>query len=185
MFASLVTDEPNDSSKAIAKRAKSFDANNWLRANQFNHDFGELNPVVECSTISAPFINADIAFKAPAVTAPRISGFISEQEFEGLVETIDPNQKYFWARLVDTTGGMPDEEAEFSFLEVSQDDWSLIVPGALFSWNIGLESRNKQMRRVSEIRFRRFFKFSKDTIKKAEQRADSLISLIGEINYSD
>lgn len=185
MFASLVTDETTEISKAVANRAKSFNANNWLRANHFNQDIGELNIKDDYSTLFKSIIKADIAFRAPEVAAPRVSGFISEQEFEGLVETIDENQKYFWARLIDVTGGMPDEEAEFSFVEVTKDDWPLIVPGALFSWNIGLECRNRQMRRVSEIRFRRFFQFSKDTINKAEQRADSLISLIREIDYSD
>lgn len=185
MFASLVTDETTEISKDVAKRAKSFNAHNWLRANQFNQDLRDLNTKDDSSTLYAPIIKADIVFRAPVVTVPRVSRFVSEQEFEGLVETIDVNQKYFWARLVDVTGGMPDEEAEFSFVEVSQDDWPLIVPGALFSWNIGLECRNRQMRRVSEIRFRRFFQFSKDTIKKAEQRADTLISLIREIDYSD
>jgi hypothetical protein len=113
---------------------------------------------------------------------PRVEKFISEQEFEACVLSVDEAARVFWARLVDHTAGRADEEAEFSFDEVPSDDWGLIVPGALFSWNIGLEWRDGQTRRVSEIRFRRFFRFSRGAIAEANEQANRLAQLIAEIN---
>ena len=51
--------------------------------------------------------------------------------------SVDPNGDTFVARLADLTGKGPEEEAEIAFQEISPDDRSLIVPGALFTWTIG------------------------------------------------
>ena len=76
--------------------------------------------------------------------------------------------------------GLPQEDAEFSFKEVPSDDWSFIVPSAFFSWNIGCEWRDRQMRRVADFRFRRYSQFSKAAVDRAVERADALASLINE-----
>lgn len=132
------------------------------------------------ATMARSHANLNLGFEPPKYTSPKVANFISEQEFAGTVLSIDENSKTFWARLVDRTSGLPDEEAEILFDEIPSDDWQLIVPGSLFSWNIGRELRDRQIRRVSEIRFRRSFLFSKYAIARAKERADVLASLITE-----
>jgi hypothetical protein len=49
-----------------------------------------------------------------------------------------------------------DEEAEFSYNKITEDDIELIKPGAVFYWAIGYNhSGTGQKRRFSDIRFRR------------------------------
>lgn len=168
--------------RATARRAMNFSAEHWLKAKKF---IDEDNAASIDPTSWHPRVTTNFSFVAPALSNPKVEGFKSEQEFEGHVIEVDVANDSFWARLIDISGMGPDEDVEFDLNEVPEDDWKLIVPGALFSWNIGLEIRDRQVRRVAEIRFRRFFKFSKETISKAEQRADELYNLIGEINHNE
>ena len=73
---------------------------------------------------------------------------------------------------------LPNEEAVFSFDEISKDDLPLIVPGALFSWIMGRTERNGMIERNSEIRFRRIFKFSEFAIERAKTSATAMLSLL-------
>jgi hypothetical protein len=110
---------------------------------------------------------------------PPISRYHLEQEFEGVVLDVDIEARTFFARLVDETEcGAPDEEALFSFDEISLDDIDLIVPGALFSWIMGRTERNRIIVRSSEIRFRRVFKFSELAITRAQDSAAELFALL-------
>lgn len=160
-------------------RLKAFDVPTWLRGHRFAED--SAFSLAE-ATVVRTHPRADFVFEPPKLVSPKVENFISEQSFEGVVLSIDLDDKTFWARLADLSAAFPDEEAEFSMDEIPVDDWSLIVPGALFSWNIGREWRDSQVRRVSDIRFRRFFKFTKVAIARAEERADALASLISESN---
>jgi len=156
-------------------RLNSFDPTIWLRGAELaQRDDIVLNNLTDMRTPR----HTNFVFEPPKLISPKVSNFVSEQEFEGVVVSIDLDTKTFWARLADISQAFPDEEAEFPLDEVSIDDWPLIVPGALFSWNIGREWRDGQMRRVSEIRFRRFFHFTKATVARAAERADALASLI-------
>jgi hypothetical protein len=71
-------------------------------------------------------------------------------EYEGSVTSIDPDSDTFTAQLVDVSGTSPDEEAEFALREIT-DDKHLVVPGATFSWIIGLQWRKRQSTRVAEL----------------------------------
>ena len=113
----------------------------------------------------------------PRQDPPVIARFDIEQEFEGTVIAIDSDTETFTARLVDVTGDSPDEEAEFSLREIT-DDGHLVVPGAMFSWVIGLQWRKRQSIRVSDIRFRRLPPFSMEAIERAEARAHELAELL-------
>lgn len=113
----------------------------------------------------------------PAVAtpvAPEISKFEVEQQFEGIVLARDDEGDSFTARLRNQRADSPDEEAEFTISELP-DDRHLIMPGAMFTWVIGLQWRGTQSKRVSEVRFRRLPPFTKNAIAeariKAEQRA--------------
>jgi len=112
----------------------------------------------------------------PRQEPPVVGRFDKEQEYEGTVVAVDPLNDAFTARLVDLTGEAPDEEGEFSFNEVAEDK-HLVVPGALFSWVIGLQWRRRTATRVSEVRFRRLPPFSADAIAEAEARASQLAEL--------
>lgn len=103
----------------------------------------------------------------PRGQPPEISAFEQEQTFGGCVIAVDPERHWFIARLVDETAGHADEEAEFEFREVVEDDRHLVLPGALFTWHIGLQWRHRQMQRVSDIRFRRLPAFSEASLQKA------------------
>ncbi|MBK1725068.1 hypothetical protein CKO23_23245 [Thiocystis violacea] len=110
-----------------------------------------------------------------------MTGFRTEQQFEGMVVSVDAQQRTFVARLADLTAPAPEEEAEIAFEEISADDHSLIVPGALFMWTIGrMTRRNGQVSRVSEIRFRRFFRLTPEAIAKAEQKATEMWELLND-----
>lgn len=169
----------SDRVKAREERLHGFSAEMWLRGKRSAE--AEDRPFTAATLELLP-THADFVFEPPRLTTPKVSAFLPEQEFEGVVLSLDRDNKTFWARLADRTADTPDEEAEFPLDEVSSDDWSLIVPGALFSWNIGREWRDGQMRRVSEIRFRRFFQFSKAAVARSEQRAAALASLIAELD---
>lgn len=158
-------------------RLSSFDPSMWLRGVELTL---QDDLPSKRTTNARAHQHADFVFEPPKLITPKVSNFVCEQGFEGVVVSIDLDTKTFWARLADSLSVLPDEEAEFPLDEVHTDDWPLIVPGALFSWNIGREWRDGQVRRVSEIRFRRFFHFTKATVARAAARADALASLILE-----
>lgn len=150
-----------------------------------------LNPLVastpsvfEPLSLTSPGLTArgdGLYFQPAASTPPRITRLKVEQEFEGAVVSVDLANKTFIARLADLTAPGPEEEAEIAFEEISPDDHVLILPGALFSWMIGLITEaSGQVRRVSEIRFRRFFRFSADTMARAERQAETMFDLLNE-----
>jgi hypothetical protein len=114
--------------------------------------------------------------------SPSLTRYLVEQEFEGVVLSVDKKSRTFYVRLVDETNpSAPDEEALMSFDEISSDDQDLIVPGALFSWVMGRTERNGTVSRHSEIRFRRVFRFSKQSIIQAENKAAEFYALLDEV----
>lgn len=124
----------------------------------------------------------DCLIKLPNSPQTKVDSFMAEQRFEGVVTTVDYEKRSFWVRLRDLSHKSGDEEAEILMAEVPEDDWPLIMSGALFEWNIGREVRDRQVRRVSDIRFRRYFSFSQETVKAAKKKASELTALLSEIN---
>ncbi|MBI2749736.1 MAG: hypothetical protein HYX43_10470 [Burkholderiales bacterium] len=110
-----------------------------------------------------------------------VSRIRAEQEFEGMV--LEVQQNGFVARLHDLTNlSNPEEDAEISFSEVSPDDLGLVVRGALFCWVIGLREKDRQITRISEIRFRRMFVWPEDAVTRARARGRSaMMALTGEL----
>lgn len=124
----------------------------------------------------------DLKIRQPIPKLPEIRGYKVEQEYEAEVISINLDESTFTARLIDLTSKGPDEEGEFSLKELNGDE-SLVVPGALFTWTIGLQTRGSRDLRVSDIRFRRIPPFSKEVIAKAEKKAQ-LISKFFDENTS-
>lgn len=122
----------------------------------------------------------------PTAKPPVIRQFQIEQEFEGTVVAINQEDGTFTARLADITGNTPDEEGEFSLSELNGDQ-SLVLPGALFTWTIGLQTRGptQQRIRVSDIRFRRLPSVSHQTIAKAESEARELSQFLHETDSAE
>ena len=94
----------------------------------------------------------------------------------------------FAARLIDLTGtpASPDEEAEFSITELSDDDLPLVVPGAIFRWSVGIETKpggGKQS--VSQIIFRRLPQWTKRGLERADKLAGELISWFGNVSQPE
>lgn len=118
----------------------------------------------------------------PTAKPPVIRQFKTEQEFEGTVVAINQQEDTFTARLADLTGISPDEEGEFSLSELNGDQ-SLVLPGAIFTWTIGLQTRGptRQSVRVSDIRFRRLPSVSQQAIAKAEAEAHELSQFLHEM----
>lgn len=111
-------------------------------------------------------------------TEARQSAFISLQKWEGVV--LEVLSDSFLVRLVDLTCTGPDEEAEFPWYEVSEEDRPLVRPGAVFYWNIGYHnSYSGQRTRTSIIRFRRLPAWTGEEIEAAKKEAERLGESIG------
>ena len=92
------------------------------------------------------------------------------QAFEGSVLKVGDDS--FVARLIDRSNDMGDQEAEFPMDEVSDSDRPLIVPGAIFYWDIGyLENKGGQRHRTSMIQFRRLPSWTAKEIQKSKDQA--------------
>lgn len=153
-----------------------------FEAKELAHDRSSANVDVDNQTSQRNISIAEeplFILDPPRQDPPLIARFDIEQEFEGSVTAIDLGGEMFTARLVDVSRGGPDEEAEFSLREIT-DDRHLVVPGAIFSWIIGLQWRRRQSVRVSEIRFRRLPPFSREAIARAEARAHELAELLSK-----
>lgn len=123
--------------------------------------------------------NNAVKIRHPRPKPPEILAYKLEQDYEAEVIAINLEDSTFTARLIDMTNNGPDEEGEFSLKELNGDE-SLVVPGALFTWKIGLQTRGSRDLRASDIRFRRIPPFSKEVIAKAEHKAQLLSKFFNE-----
>jgi hypothetical protein len=96
------------------------------------------------------------------------------QEWEGVVLAV--GQAAFSARISDGSGDHADEEVELSREEVSEADFTLLTPGAIFYWTIGYRQRLPAgtRERVSRLRFRRLPAWSTRELAEARDRATQL-----------
>ena len=125
-------------------------------------------------------------FSPPSAKAPVIRKYRGEQVFEGTVVAINQQNDTFTARLADLTDNGADEEGEFCLSELNGDQ-SLVVPGAVFTWTIGLQTRGstRQQVRQSDIRFRRIPAVSQQAIAKAEIEAQLLSQFLRETDSAE
>ena len=100
-------------------------------------------------------------------------------KWEGTVSSIEGEE--FDAVIHDLRdASFPEEKATFSVQEVPDADKSLIVPGAVFYWNIGYETNvNGQKKRVSIIRFRRLPAWTRSEIEALYRKAETFRVLFG------
>jgi hypothetical protein len=111
--------------------------------------------------------------------APRIHKFDKELECEGVVIAINQEDRTFTAKIIDVKSGGVEEEGDFSLDELDGDE-NLVMPGAIFTWVVGLQSRGTSKQRVSDIRFRRHTALPKAMIAEAESKAEELSKFFSE-----
>lgn len=103
---------------------------------------------------------------------------VSLQKWEGVVTEVEKD--IFNARLLDLTDDNPEEEADFSIEEVSEDDRKLLKPGAVFYWSLGyLTTGTGQVIRTSIVKFRRLPAWTETEVKKAQEQAAKIRRTIG------
>lgn len=117
------------------------------------------------------------AREASAKYAPRsfTATAVSVQSWEGVVEEVLHEDEKVYVKLIDKT----DRSASDSFAYVPLDqfdpeDADLIVPGAIFYWYVGYETRPSGRKRSSMIRFRRVPAWTASDLKRTEAEADEL-----------
>jgi hypothetical protein len=105
------------------------------------------------------------------------------QQFECAVTRI--TRDYFEAQLSDLTDPTkPMEFAELSLEDVSHSDLPLLVPGCVFYWILGYETRQGgQITNVSEIRLRRNPPWSRRAIEKLKAKALETYNLLNPFNH--
>ena len=107
------------------------------------------------------------------VPSARKYSFNSIQKWEGVVTKVVEGS--FFARLVDITDPTNNDGSE-EIIEIpnedvsSKDDLELIVPGAIFYWNIGYQTVNGQDSKASIITFRRLPKWTAKKLESIRQK---------------
>jgi hypothetical protein len=123
------------------------------------------------STLSIPFVDRSLTLPVPRTS------FRTLQAWEGVVIAI--NDDTFTATLVDLSNRTPDEEAEVSFEEVTDDERELVRVGAVFLLSVGYSiSEGGQRSRSAILRFRRLPVWTESSLAKAKREAQKLATEI-------
>lgn len=132
---------------------------------------------LQVSKTTVPFKEHGTPPSFPQVSTPPRDNFVTLQKWEGVV--MDVTKDSFIARLYDLDKKSSDEEAEFPCEEISEEDRELIMPGAIFYWNIGYhDSWCGQRRRSSVIRFRRLPAWRAEEIEASKREAERIKNTI-------
>jgi hypothetical protein len=105
----------------------------------------------------------------------------TRQLWEGTVTEVRDNE--FVATLADVTNPEnPDEQVEFSYDEVSQDDRQLVKSGSAFYWVVGNErTPGGQVKNVSIVQFRRLPVWTRSSLAQSTDRARSISDVFRSI----
>ena len=99
------------------------------------------------------------------------------QKWDGVV--LEADAETFTARLLDSHGELPLQQATFSRSELSPEEEKQIAVGASFVWTIGYRHVGATRHRDSTIYFRRLPPWSEDEIKAARSRSENVSTAIG------
>lgn len=100
------------------------------------------------------FVTSAHGFSLKEKSRKKTETFSSFEEWVGRVEEISQSGKQFQAIL--QSKGNCEEVANFSFDDVSEDDFELLKLGAVFYWNVGqVKDESGRISNVSTVRFRR------------------------------
>jgi hypothetical protein len=111
-------------------------------------------------------------------TAPFSVNYHQLQLWEGRVDSVGTES--FIATISDRTDPtLPDESVEISLDELGEVHRSRVKPGALFIWSIAYEDAGSGRRTISEVRFRRQRKWTKQSLKAVEETREFIESVLG------
>ncbi|MDB6151697.1 MAG: hypothetical protein JWL90_150 [Chthoniobacteraceae bacterium] len=99
------------------------------------------------------------------------------QKWYGVVREAD--EETFTARLLDSNGELPPQQATFSRSELSPEEETQIAVGASFVWTIGYRHIGATRHRDSTIYFRRLPPWSNAELDSARNRAEKVRTAIG------
>jgi hypothetical protein len=119
----------------------------------------------------------EFLLKVPKQNKPK-ENFVVLQRWEGSVVKVGRSHRVFSAALKDLAGGVSEEEVVLNISEISEADFDLLAPGAIFYWHIGyIEKAGGQRNRTSSIRFRRFPSTTPGEVELAKKKANELHKL--------
>jgi hypothetical protein len=112
---------------------------------------------------------------APSAIKPEVQAtFKSTKKWEGMI--IDITDDSFSARLVSDDLSTEDEYTTFNFEEIDPADHDLIVPGAIFYWNVGYTVNSVGTKtRDSIIIFRRSPRWSPIDRQRIEEESQNIL----------
>ena len=100
-------------------------------------------------------------------------------EWEGYVESISEGKFFVKMVNVRSNSPLPTDQATFSKDDISEHDQQLLKEGAIVRWIIGRERLpTGQIRKVSEIHFRRLPAFRMEDYRQALDKANVLLEEI-------
>jgi hypothetical protein len=108
---------------------------------------------------------------------PETDRFTLLQKWEGVV--LEADEETFTARLSDSHGELPPQQATFSRSEVSPEEETQIAVGAPLVWTIGYRHIGATRHRDSTIYFRRLPPWSAEEINTARSKAEETSAAIG------
>ena len=98
------------------------------------------------------------------------------EEWEGYVESIDKNEFFVVLTNVRSKSSLPTDQAVFSKDDINEHERPLLKEGAIVRWIIGREHLpTGQIRKVSELYFRRLPAHTKADYDRAYHKAKSLL----------
>ena len=135
-------------------------------------EYGQLD-VGEIANVRKRVVTPSV-IRVPQIHAPP-NQFRLLQQWEGTVTSVGAED--FVAQLKDLTReSSAREEAMFPREEIAADDLALLVPGAVFRWNIGYRtSVDGQRERISNLRFVRIPGWRKSVIQRIKDSARELM----------
>ncbi len=113
------------------------------------------------------------------VRQPEMRTLTPTAEWEGYIESIGDEE--FFVKMVNvlSKSPLPTDQATFSKDDISEQDQKLLKEGAIVRWIIGRERLpTGQVRKVSEIHFRRLPAYRKEDYRQALVKANSLLEEI-------
>jgi hypothetical protein len=134
--------------------------------------------LVEMSLSEPNYINDQKEEPVLKILDKRQEGYsLTFQKWRGVVKEV--SGETFIGHLTDLLRNVPEEEAEFYQIDVSDDDKELLCVGAVFYWCIGYTiSASNQQRRTSFLRFQRLPIYTVDSVNKITQKVNNIKKIL-------
>lgn len=111
-------------------------------------------------------------------SASHLKLFKAIQKWKGNVTHIQDDG--FKARLKDLTKGGTDEEAWFSFKEISEEERKTLRVGKAFYLNLGYSEYLGQVEKVSRLHFQKITDWDLGLVEKVNEKVDEYLNLFDD-----